>query len=171
MSKLNIRVLNKDDWSTYRELRLLSLQESPNAFGSSYEQELLFSSDEWIARLNLDNSDKRALPLIAELNGVAVRLAWGLVHSPQDKTAHIYQMWVSPDVRGQGVGSLLLKKIITWSTELNLDYVSLAVTTINIPAIKLYKAYGFEPYGSLESLREASVLSVQPMKLKLSTTV
>lgn len=171
MSKLNIRVLNKDDWSTYRELRLLSLQESPNAFGSSYEQELLFSSDEWIARLNLDNSDKRALPLIAELNGVAVGLAWGLVHSPQDKTAYIYQMWVSPDVRGQGVGSLLLKKIITWSTELNLDYVSLAVTTINIPAIKLYKAYGFEPYGSLESLREASVLSVQPMKLKLSTTV
>nr|WP_275660534.1 GNAT family N-acetyltransferase [Shewanella sp. Isolate13] len=107
---MNIRVLNKDDWSTYRELRLLSLQESPNSFGSSYEQEFLFSSDEWIARLNLDNSDKRALPLIAELNGVAVGLAWGLVHSPQDKTAHIYQMWVSPDVRGQGVGSLLLKK-------------------------------------------------------------
>lgn len=170
MSELNIRVLNKDDWATYRELRLASLQDSPSSFGSSYEQEYLFSSDEWIYRLNPDNRVKRALPLVAELNGVAVGLAWGLVHSPKDKTAHIYQMWVSPGVRGQGVGSLLLKKIITWSKELNLDYISLAVTTINTPAIKLYKVYGFEPYGSLESLREESTLSVQPMRLKLRNT-
>lgn len=169
MSEFSIRVLNKDDWSTYRELRLLSLQDSPNSFGSSYEQEYLYSNDEWISRLSLDHKVGRALPLVAELNGVAVGLAWGLVHNLQDKTAHIYQMWVSHDVRGQGVGSLLLKNIIAWSKELNLDYVSLAVTTINIPAVKLYKAYGFEPYGSLESLREASTLSVQPMKLKLDT--
>jgi len=170
VSELNIRVLNKDDWSIYREIRLLSLQDSPNSFGSSYEQEFLFSSEEWISRLNLDNRVKRALPLVAELNGIAVGLAWGLVHSPKDKTAHIYQMWVSPDVRGQGVGSLLLKKIIIWSKELNLDYVCLAVTTTNIAAVKLYKTYGFEPYGSLESLREASMLSIQPMKLKLCTS-
>jgi len=167
VSSFNIRALNKDDWSTYRELRLLSLQDSPDSFGSSYEKEFSFSRDKWVSRLDLDNMVKAALPLVAELNGVAVGLAWGLLHNPQDKTAHIYQMWVSPNVRGQGVGSLLLKNIIAWSNELNLDYVSLAVTTINKTAVKLYKTYGFEPFGALEVLREGSVLSVQPMKLKL----
>ncbi len=169
MSSFNIRALNKDDWSTYRELRLLSLQDSPESFGASYENEFSFSRNEWVSRLDLDNMTKRALPLIAELNGVAVGLAWGLLHNPQYKTAHIYQMWVSPNVRGQGVGSLLLKNIISWSNELNLDYVALAVTTINKAAVKLYKANGFKPYGALEELREGSVLSVQPMKLKLCT--
>ncbi|WP_028767698.1 GNAT family N-acetyltransferase [Shewanella fidelis] len=167
MSNFNIRTLNQNDWSTYRELRLRSLQDSPDSFGSSYEKEFCFSRDEWASRLDLDNMVESALPLIAELNGVAVGLAWGIQHNPQDKTAHIYQMWVSPNARGQGVGSLLLKNIIAWSNELNLDYVSLAVTTINKTAVELYKAYGFEADGALEDLREGSELLVQPMKLKL----
>ncbi|NRD75221.1 GNAT family N-acetyltransferase [Shewanella sp. VB17] len=167
---MNIRVINKEDWAIYRDLRLMSLQDSPDSFGSRFEQESLFSRDEWVTRLNPDNRAKYALPLIAELNGVAIGLAWGLLHNPQDKTAHIYQMWVSPDVRGQGVGSLLLKNIIAWAKDSDLDYISLAVTTINKQAVKLYESYGFEPYGPLEKLREASMISVQPMKLKLCAT-
>jgi len=149
----------------------MSLQDSPDSFGSSYEHESLFSNSEWATRLDPKNRAKYARPLIAELNGIAVGLAWGLLHNPQDKTAHIYQMWVSPDVRGRGVGSLLLKNIIAWAKNSDLDHISLAVTTINLPAVKLYKAYGFEPYGPVEKLRDASILFVQPMKLKLCATV
>lgn len=75
MNSFNIRALNKDDWSTYRELRLLSLQDSPDSFGSSYEKDLSFSRNEWVSRLDLDNMVKPALPLVAGLNGVAVGLA------------------------------------------------------------------------------------------------
>lgn len=167
MSTLKIRVLNKEDWGIYKELRLLSLQDSPDSFGSTYEHEIKFSNEEWISRLDHDNRANYALPLIAELNGVAVGLAWGLLHNPYDKTAHIYQMWVSPSVRGQGVGRLLLKKIISWAKEFDFESISLAVTTTNIAAVHLYKTTGFEPYGSLERLREISALYVQPMKLKL----
>ncbi|WP_299495110.1 GNAT family N-acetyltransferase [uncultured Shewanella sp.] len=169
MNSLNIKVINKEDWAIYRELRLLSLQDSPDSFGSTYEQEVTFSKEEWLSRLDRDNQSKYALPLIAELNGIAIGLAWGVLHRSSDKTAHIYQMWISPSVRGQGVGRLLLKKIITWAKEFDLDYVSLAVTTNNMAAVNLYKTTGFEPYGALKSLREDSVLSVQPMKFKLCT--
>jgi ribosomal protein S18 acetylase RimI-like enzyme len=79
-------------------------------------------------------------------------------------------MWVSPNARGQGVGSLLLKSIMAWSKDLNVDHISLAVTTTNELAVKLYKSYGFENVGSLEELRDGSVLSVQPMKLDLCST-
>ncbi|WP_366942503.1 GNAT family N-acetyltransferase [uncultured Shewanella sp.] len=147
----------------------MSLQDSPDSFGSTYEHEIKFSKEEWLSRLGLDNQSKYALPLIAELNGMAMGLAWGGLHSSSDKTAHIYQMWIAPSVRGQGVGRLLLQKIITWAKEFDVDYVSLAVTTINMAAVKLYQTTGFEPYGALKSLREDSVLSVQPMRLKLCT--
>ncbi|QUM80726.1 GNAT family N-acetyltransferase [Moritella sp. 5] len=171
MSSLNIRVLNKEDWAIYKELRLLSLQDSPDSFGSSYEHEVQFPNEEWVSRLDPDNRAKYARPLIAELNGVAIGLAWGMLHSPSDKTAHIYQMWVSSRVRGQGVGRLLLNKIIEWAKNCGLDYISLAVTTTNMAAVHLYKTIGFEPCGSLGRLREISVLSVQPMRLKLCTNV
>ena len=167
MSVLNIRVLNKEDWAIYKDLRLLSLQDSPDSFGSTYEQEVQVSNEEWISRLDPELCAKYALPLMAELNGVAIGLAWGLLHSPYDKTAHIYQMWVSPTVRGQGVGKLFLKKLIGWAKGADLDDIFLAVTTINMAAVHLYKSIGFEPYGSLESLREKSTLSVQLMKLSL----
>jgi len=149
----------------------MSLQDSPDSFGRTYEEESLVSNDEWVSRLKPDDRAKDTLPLVAEVNGVAVGLAWGVLHNPRYKTAHIYQMWVSPNVRGQGVGSLLLENIIAWSKGLDVDYVSLAVTTINDPAVKLYESFGFEPCGSLESLREESALFVQPMKLKLCSTV
>ncbi|WP_299494455.1 GNAT family N-acetyltransferase [uncultured Shewanella sp.] len=167
MSTLNVRVLKKEDWLTYRALRLLSLQDSPDSFGSTYGSEIKFSNEEWLSRLELDNRAKYALPLMAELNGVAVGLAFGVLHHPFDKTAHIYQMWVSPSVRGQGVGSLLLNKIIVWAKGCDVDYLCLAVTTVNLGAIYLYKTTGFESYGSLEKLRETSALAVQPMRLKL----
>ncbi|WP_298774314.1 GNAT family N-acetyltransferase [uncultured Shewanella sp.] len=167
MSTLNIRVLNKEDWPTYRALRLLSLQDSPDSFGSTYGSEIKFSNEKWLSRLDLDNQAKYTLPLIAELNGVAVGLAFGVLHSPFDKTAHLYQMWVSPSVRGRGVGRLLLNKIIVWAKDCDLDYLCLAVTTVNIGAVHLYETTGFEPYGSLEKLRKDPALVVQSMRLKL----
>ena len=75
MSVLNIRVLNKEDWAIYKDLRLLSLQDSPDSFGSTYEQEVQVSNEEWISRLDPELCAKYALPLMAELNGVAIGLA------------------------------------------------------------------------------------------------
>jgi len=167
MSSVSIQVLKKEDWATYRKLRLLSLQDSPDSFGSSYELEIQYSNAEWVSRLDPDKRAKYALPLIAKVNGVAIGLIWGLLHNPSDNTAHIYQMWVSPSVRGKGVGRSLLKKVIEWAINSGLHNISLAVTTTNLAAIHLYESVGFEPYGSLEKLSATSLMSVQSMKLNL----
>ena len=167
MSTVNISVITKDDWSVYKSLRLRSLQESPDSFGSTYENELYFSDEEWLSRLNVVGRERNVLPLIAEVNGNPSGVAWALVHDVDTKTAYVYQMWVAPEARGTGIGRALLKHIITWAESASLDRVTLAVTTTNSAALGLYESLGFVPHGDVEALRLGSVLNVQPMILQL----
>ena len=48
----------------------------------------------------------------------------------------------------QGIGSLLLKSLISLSKKLNLTSLSLEVNENNLTAIHLYKKFGFEILGT-----------------------
>jgi len=167
MDRINIRTLNKDDWALYKSLRLRSLQDSPDSFGSSYESEADYSDDEWISRLDRQDRAKNALPLVAELDGVPSGLAWGLIHDPDSKAAHVYQMWVTPEARGMGMGHALLNHIIAWAEDALLDQLILSVTTTNPAAIALYLSFGFIPQGELQPLKADSALFTQMMAKNL----
>jgi ribosomal protein S18 acetylase RimI-like enzyme len=167
MTNLKVSVLTRADWKVYKELRLLSLQDSPDSFGSTYAREVEFSNDEWISRFDSCPPGDYALPLIARLNGVGIGLAWGLRHNSEDQVAYVYQMWVSPMARGKCVGKLLINQITLWAQKSNLQAIILDVTTTNQAAINLYKSAGFKTVGNLEALRESSSLSTQQMRLEL----
>lgn len=49
--------------------------------------------------------------------------------------------------RNQGIGTLLLKNLISISSELQLSSISLEVNEENLPAIHLYEKFGFENLG------------------------
>ena len=49
--------------------------------------------------------------------------------------------------RNQGVGNLLLNNLVSLCKELNLSSLSLEVNEDNIPAIHLYKKFGFKQIG------------------------
>lgn len=57
----------------------------------------------------------------------------------------IMNIVVKKDKRNLGIGSLLLEKIIDFSRDYT--YITLEVNAKNIPAIKLYKKYGFKQVG------------------------
>ncbi|WP_374694381.1 GNAT family N-acetyltransferase [Halomonas sp. SpR1] len=170
MSDVKIREVPPQDWPLYKSVRLSSLEDSPDSFGSTYEQEVLLSDAEWQARLDLEFRGLDARPLIAELAGHAVGLAWGVIHEPDSKTAHIYQMWVSPSQRGKGIATSLLNEITAWALNKGCERIALAVTTSNEAAVSLYNSSGYLPAGSLEALRNGSVFLVQPMVKRLGNT-
>lgn len=169
MDNLHITEFTGDDWEAYKALRLASLEDSPDAFGSTLHRELAFTESVWRSRLTPSDNPVHILPLVALSNGKAIGLATGAVHSYQDETAHIYQMWIAKPFRGLGIAKGFLDRIEAWANALELTSLSLAVTTHNAGAMRLYQSAGFVPVGNTEPLRENSNLSVQPMVLTLTS--
>lgn len=62
----------------------------------------------------------------------------------------IFGISVLKEFSGQGIGSMLLAEIINYAKSVNLEILELEVRTDNIPAIHLYKKFGFKEYGLYE---------------------
>ena len=86
MDKLQISVFPETDWETYKSLRLESLQDSPDSFGSTFERETKFTKKDWKSRLVPSENSIHVLPLVALANGKPVGLASGAVHSHKAET-------------------------------------------------------------------------------------
>lgn len=168
MDNFQISEFSVGDWETYKAVRLESLRDSPDSFGSTFKRESEFTEKEWKSRLMPSTDSVYVLPLVAVSNGKPLGLATGAVHSQEESVAHVYQMWVSKSHRGLGIGKALLKRIEVWAIELHLKSLLLAVTTSNKEAMSLYQSTGFVPSGALYPLRDGSELLVQPMALELS---
>lgn len=61
--------------------------------------------------------------------------------------ADIMNIVVKKNYRNNGVGTILLKKLISLCNELNLQSLSLEVNEENLSAINLYKKFGFKNIG------------------------
>lgn len=151
----------------YRDLRLRALAEAPDAFGSTHARESERSDEDWAARLARAATAANECPLLAEVDGEPMGLAWGRIDDLHPETAHLYQVWVAPERRGAGVGRALLDAIIAWARSANAQVLSLAVTRGNSPAMRMYLLAGFVSAGEPQPLRDGSVLLSQPMQLVL----
>lgn len=143
---MEIRRLNAADAEVYRCIRLEGLQLSPEAFGSSYEEELAYSVEVYRNRLDSELVYTYGAYDSAELIGVVT-----LVLESKRKMRHranIYGMYVNPAARGQSVGKKLMQAVIGKASELSeIEQIYLAVVSSNVPAKRLYDSLGFKTYG------------------------
>ena len=79
--------------------------------------------------------------LIAKLNQEIVGFAGIKIMVAE---ADIMNIVIKKNYRNQGIGSLLLEKLINLAKELNLVSITLEVMEENYPAIHLYKNFGFQ---------------------------
>ena len=163
---LTIRTFAAREWQNYKALRLRALADSPGAFGSIFAETERRSDTSWQNQLAGDDSALN-LPLIAEVDGEQIGLAWGRIKKSDPDLANLYQMWVAPSHRGLGVGEMLLKSVIAWAGEKNARHLDLGVTVRDSFAMRLYKRLGFEIVGEAEPLRPGSALLCQSMRLNL----
>lgn len=171
MIRFEIKELKVSDWESYKQVRLASLKDSPDSFGSTYEREKAFSEADWKARLRPQPGVNISFPVVAESHGDIVGLASGVIWEEDPAVAHVYQMWVLPEARGKGIATALLNTITAWAELRGCELMKLVVTTTNEAAVNLYRSFGFYPSGNLEPLRESSALETQPMAKELGNAV
>lgn len=133
---MTLQRLTPDDWRIWRDMRLTALADAPRAFGSSLVKERAYTEDVW--RDWLDPA--RGLKVVAD-GGAGVVGAW--VPPDRQGAVELYSMWVSPLRRGEGVGDLLVKEVLTWVGEYDHPRVDLWVTEDNEVARRLYERHGF----------------------------
>ena len=140
-----------------------ALKDSPDAFGSVYETAALLADSNWQDRL-AQITPNRDLPLAGLVGTEFAGMAWARFDEPNDKTAHLYQMWVSPVYRGKGLARMLLLEAMAWALSHDAHSMSLGVTCGDTPARKLYETIGFQAIGTPEPLRTGSDLKIQTME-------
>lgn len=166
-TRFSVRTISPGEWRVYRDLRLQALRDSPNAFGSTLEWETGRSDSEWARRLEEGSDDRWNLPLVVRSWGEPAGLAWGRIEMSSPEVAHLYQLWVSPGHRGQGLGKMLLDAVVGWAREVRAARVELGVTRGDTPAFRLYSRAGFNTTGDPRPIREGSHLLAQTMVLEL----
>jgi RimJ/RimL family protein N-acetyltransferase len=145
-----IRLLTELDLNAYSAMRLRGLQESPTAFGSSYEQESKFSPQDFASRIRPHGDPANGMyGAFGDSNQLMGTIGFSREHHL--KRAHIGSVWgmyVLPEFRGKGIGAALLDEALAHARRLpGLRQVTLTVTVGNLPAIGLYKSRGFERFG------------------------
>jgi GNAT superfamily N-acetyltransferase len=166
---MRIRRLQAQEWPAYRLLRLRSLADAPHAFGSSLAAEEAWRPELWMARLNAASESGRDCPLVAEdeADGGFHGLVWAKCDAEQAGLVNLFQMWVAPEVRGQGVAAALLRDAIAWARSIGAQRVRLGVVDGNEAAARLYARAGFRDVGAPEPLRPGSATLEQAMQLDL----
>lgn len=131
--------IGPDDWRSWRQLRLRSLSEDPQAFASSTAR--------WTGDLDSEARwrDRLAAPgacFVAFDASTPVGMAGAT--PGDDGSVQLVSMWVVPAARGRGIGSALVSAVIEWVREAAAGpAIGLRVMDGNQAASWLYQRSGF----------------------------
>ncbi len=141
--RVAIRQLRTDQWQTYRDLRLASLRDAPEAFATSYEDALRWDESDWL--------DGFALPCWFAFIGDAP-VGMVRVGRCDEDVPHLISMWVAPSARGSSAAGQLVESVLAWARAAGKSGVALGVVADNARALGLYRRCGFVPTGVTSTL-------------------
>jgi GNAT superfamily N-acetyltransferase len=152
MSDITVRALGADEWERYRTVRLSALEESPEAFAATLEEEQAYDEDFWRTRMT------RSQRLLAEQEGNAVGVAsLGQAQAEgepvNEKVAELFGLWVSPAMRGRGVASQLVQAGADTARQQGRSHLAYWVGSDNGRAVAFASGFGFRPTDSRRPMR------------------
>jgi ribosomal protein S18 acetylase RimI-like enzyme len=95
---------------------------------------------------DLSDTVRDGVALIAEEDGDAVGFIFCVLGDRGRQTAHVTDIYVRPEARGQGIGRALLAEVVEPARTAGFDHVSLEVMLRNTEARHLYERLGFVPF-------------------------
>ena len=145
-----MRRLDEADAAAFRALRLHALQESPEAFGSSYEETVAQPLESMAQRLR--HAPERPYDFVLGAFNPDLVAMVGFARETRAKTRHkgaIWGMYVAEQARGRGIGRALLQRLLAEAcAQPGLEAITLLVVSTNEAAMHLYRSFGFVIYGT-----------------------
>jgi GNAT superfamily N-acetyltransferase len=129
-----------------RELRLRALSDDPSAFGRTYGEEFPRAPETYAPWVT------EGVTVVAESDDGWHGLGAASVDKDDFFVAHVYSMWVEPELRGTGIGRDLLQTLLGWAWEAGATRVRVGVVEGNDRAQALYRRGGFRLTGDREPL-------------------
>jgi ribosomal protein S18 acetylase RimI-like enzyme len=148
-----VRRLSTADAAALRAARIEALTEAPYAFASTLERELRHTEQTWRDRLANERSVYFGVFGGDRLAGMVAGLAPGFFADPDPAVPvaagawHLVSMWVSPELRGQGLADALVAAVCAAARARGGTAMELWVTGVNHRAEAFYRRAGFAPTG------------------------
>lgn len=143
VNQVNIRLLKTEDCPIWKKIRLEAVKAHPEAFGSSYEEESLFTDDQF--NIGLTDSDIFGAFINDELAGTAGFFIFKYLKMKH--RGNLFGMYVKPEYRNRGVASQLIEMVISHAQTKVLQ-LHCSVVSENQVATQFYEKYGFQIYGT-----------------------
>lgn len=143
---MNVVRLDPADAQRFRDLRLRSLRDAPDAFGSTYESVVARPLSDWPQMLD------EIATFVASKDGRDCGLVRCAPDHTREDSAWLISMWVAPEARRMGVGDGLVEAVVRFAGSAGYERLYLDVADGNEAAIHLYAKHGFEPTGHAKSM-------------------
>lgn len=143
---MEIKLLTEENIDQYMDLRIEGLKNTPEAFGSSYEEEIMYSKQNMLKRLNQENVQVFGAYEEGRLLGVVSLLFES--HSKMKHRARVFGFYIDDRYRNSGIGRGLIKRAIDEARKMGfIEQLYLSVVTTHFIAKRLYKSLGFQTYA------------------------
>jgi len=156
---INVRRGGPADAQALRALRLEALADTPEAYGSTYEESVRWSDERWSAAASEWNF------FLGEHDGAVRGMASGGRHDEHPGTFWLFAMYVSPASRGSGLAGRLVDAVAQWAIDEGGDALYLHVTSSVARARAFYTKVGFRLTGEeITMARDPSLHLVSMVK-------
>lgn len=150
-TEITYRRLSFSDIDKYHKIRLKCLQDHPDSFGTTYEEEIQKSTykfDEYLQQESHQNFLTGAF-----INTDCIGIC-GFISEQGERTyhrGHLVQIYVLQEYQGKGIGKELISRTIKEAFDtLKIEQILLGVITNNSQANGVYEKLGFEEYGMIK---------------------
>jgi very-short-patch-repair endonuclease/RimJ/RimL family protein N-acetyltransferase len=149
MNNRIIRQLKNADLQDFFNLRLKSLQESPESFLSSYEEESNTGPSLFQHIFKPQKDDNVVFGAFVQGKLVGAIGVFQKKYRNEKHKCTIWGMYVQPEYRNQGIGQELVNTAIAHAkNKTHCIALHLSVESTNISAKKLYESCGFKVWGT-----------------------
>jgi ribosomal protein S18 acetylase RimI-like enzyme len=150
---LEIRAVGAAEAAPLRALRLRALADAPGAFAVAADEEAGRPESDWE---DLIHESLRAEDVVvyAAVDGERwLGMAAGRWYDREQGIAHLWGMWVDPEVRRGGVGAQLVDSVLRWVAASGGRFLRLGVIAAERDATPFYERLGFVATGEEAPLR------------------